>query len=398
VFPRSLTPAARGAALRVFHLLRGLGRRNSVIRVGQATTADRRKKRTAAALWRYVELRNPLGCQLCTVTDRGWISAPLLSGLALEVVRPRVVTSLLAWADVCLVEFPWQFGYCRRIRGTRPTVLSSLNVEADKFDSYAIAAGIGRRRRLWLRYVEALEKAAMLGADLIVSVSEADRARMIELYGVDDKKIVVVPNGADTEAVVPATEGERTLAKICLGLGERPVVLFVGGSRVPPNVAGLDWIRRVAATLPDFTFLVVGGVVPRPARSGNIVATGQVADIRPFLRAADMALCPIEFGAGTKLKLFEALAAGLPTVAFEETVRGTSLVADMHLLIARKEVTDVGSMLLHLREQVGLRRRLSNAGRGFVRIHHDWQRSAGILEEALITLVGRQDGRCRMCG
>jgi len=42
-------------------------------------------------------------------------------------------------------------------------------------------------------------------------------------------------------------------------------------------------------------------------------------------------------GGGTKVKLFECMAAGLPTVAFEEAIRGISVIPGEHLLVAGKD-------------------------------------------------------------
>ena len=76
-----------------------------------------------------------------------------------------------------------------------------------------------------------------------------------------------------------------------------------------------------------------------PARSAApsrdaVVATGLLDDFGVALAAADFALCPIEFGGGTKIKLLEGLAAGLPTVAFAEALHGLDL--DGEVLAAPK--------------------------------------------------------------
>jgi glycosyltransferase involved in cell wall biosynthesis len=168
-------------------------------------------------------------------------------------------------------------------------------------------------------------------------------------------------------------------------------VIFLG-SRFPPNVLGRSWVHRVAGKSDRFTFLVVGSVSRRGVR-GNVVSTGWVPDVAPYLRAADFSLCPVQYGAGTKIKLYEALAAGLPTVAFSESLHGTSFVDGTHLLVAAKSERDVIARLDELAGDPALAERIGAEARGFVVEHHDWSRSASVLDAALRELVGEREHR-----
>ena len=67
-----------------------------------------------------------------------------------------------------------------------------------------------------------------------------------------------------------------------------------------------------------------------------MITTGLVADHRPYLQAADISLSPIEYGGGTKIKVFDGLAAGLATVVFAETICGTELRHGEHVNVAAK--------------------------------------------------------------
>ena len=64
----------------------------------------------------------------------------VLAGVALRCTRPKTLRQLLDWADVTLVEFPWQVAHVARLEPTGPIVLASHNVEVQKFASYADAA------------------------------------------------------------------------------------------------------------------------------------------------------------------------------------------------------------------------------------------------------------------
>jgi glycosyltransferase involved in cell wall biosynthesis len=155
------------------------------------------------------------------------------------------------------------------------------------------------------------------------------------------------------------------------------------------DLAALDWVRRVAARMPDTTALVVGGIA-RPAVDGNVVSTGFVDDPVPYLQAADVSLCPVEFGGGTKIKLWDSLAAGLPSVVFAETLHGTNLQDGRHVLVSGKSGDELVAAVRRLLDDGTLAGNLSTAGREHVVRHHDWRASARKLEATLLGLVSPQ--------
>jgi len=245
-----------------------------------------------------------------------------------------VLEKLLKWADVVLVEQPWQFSYCRRLRPDRQLVLSARNVELRTRASHAEAAGVmAYPNSLLLRWVRRVEAQAVLRADLVVAVSEADRDALIGCYDVSPERVVVAANGSDTRRFVPARPERKLGLRKRLGLSGGTLAVFMAGHRKSPDVAALAWVRRLARRMSDCTFVVIGDVL-RPTAEGNRIATGWVEDPVTYLQAADLFLCPVEHGGGTKLKLFDALAAGLPAVAFAETLKGTSLRDGEHLLVS----------------------------------------------------------------
>ena len=204
VSPRVTFPPTGGSQVRVYNLLRHLSRRHEVRQFSQVRLDRRWERRAAGEEWltpTYCEhrWRHPLGALVSLVGDRSWVTAPVLSGAALRIGRPTRLRELLRWSEVTLVEFPWQFEHCRRQHPAAPLVLASHNVEAEKFASWAVAAGAGRTRAAWLRGIEHAEARAVRGADLILAVSEEDRQGLARRYDVDARRIVVVPNGADTE-------------------------------------------------------------------------------------------------------------------------------------------------------------------------------------------------------
>ena len=79
------------------------------------------------------------------------------------------------------------------------------------------------------------------------------------MYGIDEEKIWVIPNGVDLESVTFCPWRERAIAKQRLGIGGAFVGLFTG-SWHGPNVDALLFILELAARLPEVSFLVMGSV------------------------------------------------------------------------------------------------------------------------------------------
>jgi glycosyltransferase involved in cell wall biosynthesis len=309
----------------------------------------------------------------------------LLSGLALEMTRPRLLTRLLRWADVVLVEFPWQFEYCRR-RSKAPCVLASHNLEGLKFAGWAEAAGASLTVGPWLRYVRRMEGRAARAATLVLAVSASEREGYTERYGVDPERVVEIPNGADTKRYSPIRPDAKAAARRRLGLPERSTVIYVA-SVIPPNRRGADWVRRLAAVADRFTFLAVGEGAQVDDRPSNMISTGFVDDLRPYLEAADIALCPIEHGAGTKIKLLEYMASGLPTVAFSPAVGGLLARHGVEVLVAEPSVRGLREATECLADDQGLALRIGRAARALVVKRYDWGRIGGRLDDALTAMI-----------
>ncbi len=392
ISPWMAFPPDGGSSMRICQLLSHLSRNHEVRQFTQAGLHHIQRPsytRGAQITPSYFEYRyaHPLSAMAWEWCRRSWIYQPVLSGAVLRLVRPAVLERWLEWADVALVEFPWQFSYVASASSRLPLVLASHNVEVTTRISSAEASGIAVDRSWWLRRVERLEREAVRRADLVIVVSETDRREYIERYGVAPDRLSLIPNGSDIETFAPVSESERRAVRRRLGLPDRPTAVFIASGPKPPDRVGLAWVRRLARSFQDITFLVVGGIVRRPQVAGNVIATGFVAEPWLYLQAADMSLCPIQHGGGTKIKVFDSLAAGLPTVVFEETVRGTELCHGEHVLVAEKSDQSLESAVQRLLKDGCLSDRLRVGGREFVVAHHDWKKIAVKLESVLLALV-----------
>lgn len=166
-------------------------------------------------------------------------------------------------------------------------------------------------------------------ADLMLASTAEERLQLADLYGAEPSRIEIVPPGVDHSVFRPSPRSGPLLRER-LGIGDRPLLLFVG--RIQP-LKGVDVAIRALAALDDTasTLVVVGGPSgPSGANEserlhglvGELGLTDRVVFLPPqphdaladFYRAANVCVVPSRsesFG----LVALEAAACGTPVVA-----------------------------------------------------------------------------------
>jgi glycosyltransferase involved in cell wall biosynthesis len=118
--------------------------------------------------------------------------------------------------------------------------------------------------------------------------------------------------------------------------------VFFGSMWYPPNLEALRRLLEiwpsVRQRLPEARLAVAGRGVPehlavKAAAIGGIEILGFVPDLKALLNNAAVAIIPLEYGAGTKIKTIEALAAGVPVLATPVAAEGLGLIDGEHALI-----------------------------------------------------------------
>jgi glycosyltransferase involved in cell wall biosynthesis len=176
---------------------------------------------------------------------------------------------------------------------------------------------------------------------------------------------VVVLTEADRQAVARLTQ-QTPIVRISLGtmiskhpldpLGHQPLsLLFVGNFRHPPNVdAAMRLITvifpRVQARFPGLVLYIIGDQPTsriRQLADKNIIVTGRVPDVMPYLDQAALAVVPLRFGGGMRVKVLEALVAGKAVVASPLAIEGLDLVDGEHVVLAKSD-QQFSDAILHL--------------------------------------------------
>jgi len=390
VSPYRSFPPQSGGGRRVYHINRGLARAGFEVELFAGSYVRRSEHRIGERPYRetiapgLVEQRyaNPLLMALNDTLRRSGrpeLGASLLPKLALPAPR---LTRALADHTVVMLEHPyWYDRIAGQMQAGHVLVLDAHNIESAL---YAELAGGGALDRALLRRLETIEGRAMRAAQAVFFCSDNDRDNACKRFGLNRAHTHIAPNGVDTREVVPGDAVARAAAKQELGLGERPVALFVG-TDWRPNVEAVRRLFDIARALPEVTFVAAGSVARAFPGGGspNLLLPGFVGSLAPWLTAADIALNPMLSGSGSNLKLFEYLAAGLPVVSTPFGLRG--LEPDTRSAVVSIEIEGFATAVRALLADPALPQRREDARR--LALPYDWDTIASRMAGAIRSLL-----------
>lgn len=155
------------------------------------------------------------------------------------------------------------------------------------------------------------EKYMVNMADMILAITPEDKKRLIDLYKVEEKKIVVCPVGVNSS---------KRRKKKSVEKGQKLNCLITGSLWFGPNATGVLWVlKEVMPKVSDICELTIAGAKPNDeimsaCRKTDASLVASPESMRPYFEAADMVLVPIFDGGGMKVKIAEAMSYNLPIV------------------------------------------------------------------------------------
>ena len=382
-------PPNKGDKVRSYHVLKYL---SAGYRVHLATFVD------DADDWRHVEtVRKLCGetyfAKLNPVTARIASLAGLLRRAPLslfyyrdqqlqrwvsELLTRLPVSNIVVFSSV-MAQYVMHADQARR-------VVDFVDVDSDKWQQYALTKPwplsliYRREAEQLLRY----ERKVAQAFDASAFVSDAEAELFRQLAPESAAKTYAIHNGVDAEYFSPLRDYVNPY-----GATER-VLVFTGAMDYWPNVDAVEWFARkifpaLQASWPDSRFYIVGArptpAVMKLAELAGVVVTGTVADIRPYLAHAEIAVAPLRIARGIQNKVLEAMAMGKPVVASTEATEGIAARKGEELLVAAgadEFIATVGALF-----GGSNRADIGRAGRERVLADYSWDENMSRLESLI---------------
>jgi glycosyl transferase family 1/glycosyl transferase family 4 len=352
-------PPTSGARLRMLHLARQLAGEADVevVALGEADGAGE------PFSLRGVPHETGRWSALAGSLRRPYMAAKLDSTALREVAAT-------AQPDTVQAEFPYLVPAA--LAAGAPVVLSTQNVESEVLVSLAEADPRPLHRRRWAweaRKTARFEADAARSVAAVAATSDHD-AEVFEGWGA--ARVVVVPNGVDTNAIAhraPPAGAE---------------LVYLGQYGYRPNVlAARELAEQILPRVPGATVRLVGrdpGPEVERLAAPAVTVTGEVADPIAELRHARALVVPLRSGGGTRLKVLEALAAGTPVVSTAFGVAGLDVRDGEHVLIGETP-EELAALAARVVADDALATGLSARGRELVERSYDWSIVARPLVE-----------------
>jgi glycosyltransferase involved in cell wall biosynthesis len=265
--------------------------------------------------------------------------------------------------------------------GDIPCVIDHHNVKS-RFFQNAFEATRSRRekiaylaeKRRWLRY----EKEVIPLFDVHIACSEDERRTLREMTG---KTVHLLPSGVDTVGFSKKTE-PLTGANL----------LFTGSLDYFPNAQALahfckNCLPAIRAAVPGVTLQVVGKnpdlrVERLLQRTASVWYSYNVRDIRPFYYQSTAFVVPLLTGAGTRLKILEAMAVGLPVVSTAKGCEGLGLGPAEGVLI-ENDPHSMAATIIRLLRDSQYREAMGQAAFAACHARFSWDRLLSAAEPAI---------------
>ena len=305
--------------------------------------------------------------------------------------------------DIVQVESIHLMGYLPLIRAARsqPLIVCDWhNIESELMSRYSEREGNIIRQwyaRRTARLMRNFEQRALDEFDAHVTVSERDAERLRSLNS--KARIFVIENGVDAahhseeqlEHAYVASRAQQAPSDLPI----RNRIVFVGSMDYHANIDGaVSFSREVWPHLrerkPDLIFTIVGRDPAQEVRElaliPGIEVTGTVDDVRPYYREAIAAVVPLKVGGGSRLKILEAMAAGVPVVSTTLGAEGLKVTHDKNILVAdtTEKMIEAIIKLIDKPEQT---KQLREAGRSLISNCYDWSKIGGSLFECYVGLL-----------
>jgi sugar transferase (PEP-CTERM/EpsH1 system associated) len=269
-----------------------------------------------------------------------------------------------------------------------PKILDFIDMDSEKWGLYAEH----RRFPLSLIYRVEAERLAKYEDEMAHvfdhSIVISEEERRVFQKRVSDRPVAVITNGVDLEYFFPRP---NAAAKI-----SQPIIVFTGAMDYFPNVDAVQYFCHeifpsVRRELSGARFYIVGRNPTRQVRElgkqANVIVTGTVPDVRPYLSQAALGVAPFRLARGLQNKVLESMAMGVPVVGTSQAFKGIAATTQNGIRIADDARSFARCVTTVLQADAASRRQTAQQARDYVERHHRWEDQGVKLERLLKEVV-----------
>lgn len=235
-----------------------------------------------------------------------------------------------------------------------------------------------------VRKVKFWEKYYWKKADNLVAVSEEDKKEMIKL--IPGVEVDIIPNGVDTKSYMQKKTEKKSPPRILYGVTNFEWLQNREATEILINQVWPKIKKKVALA----KIWIVGRQIPewvkKRAKEEDVEVTENIPDARDAYAVASIMVAPIKGAGGTRLKVLEAMASGLPVVSTPTGVAGLNVKHGKQALISKTNA-GLAKEAVRLLKDRSLAREIGLAGQNHVKRFYDWKSVVklhdGVYEKAL---------------
>lgn len=383
-------PPNNGAKIRSYHLLRALGTRHEVSLLSFAFDTPQPVNSAAlASFCSQVEVvySNPFQRQPASTALRFLSIDPIVTRSLPEMTAAADRVYQRSAFDAVIASIEVNAVYALQAPVSTTKVLEEHNsLTRWMRERYEQQTSMLQRLRCWVSWqkTRAYEARLFPHFDLCTMVSRQDQQESLNLLKGRSTPVEMIPNGVDCEHNQPG-----------LSVSQPDTLIYNGAITYGANYDAVQYFLSeiyplVRQQRPGVSFTITGSTegVDRSDLpvDDSVHFSGYVDDIRPVVSRHAICVAPLREGGGTRLKILEAMALGIPIVASAKGAEGLDVVDGEHLLIAN-EPQAFAMTIVRLLTDGELRCRLAHNARRHVEERYDWnsigQQFVTLIEDAV---------------
>ncbi len=252
-----------------------------------------------------------------------------------------------------------------------PVYLSEQNIEYKAYERYLENLPFLKKILLWFPMKIDIIKMKHWETEMW------RQAKKVAVMSFSDKQVVEEKTGRSDVTIVPNGVDVSGFKSVVRAHGDK-IILFVGNFSWFQNVQAVEYLvkeiyPKIKQKIPSARFLIVGKNAPLWLKNfcrDGIRLEENVEDIRDIYSKSSVLLAPLKSGGGTKYKILEAMASGIPVVTTPVGAEGLTSANEM---IVRNSSDELAEATIEILEHPEKFREMSEKAKTMVETNFDWE-------------------------